>query len=83
MKISVFIPTLNEEQAIGGVVQAVPRNWVDEIIVADNGSTDDNVKRALAAGARVVHFTASEEEPGMKHPGKGAFVPGKSSTLRL
>jgi len=55
MKISVVIPALNEEQAIGGVVQAVPRDWVDEIIVADNGSTDDTVKRALAAGARVVH----------------------------
>jgi len=55
VKISVVIPTLNEEQAIGGVVQAVPRDWVDEIIVADNGSTDDTVKRALAAGARVVH----------------------------
>jgi glycosyltransferase involved in cell wall biosynthesis len=55
VNISVVIPALNEEQAIGGVVQALPREWVSEIIVADNGSTDDTVKRALAAGARVVH----------------------------
>jgi glycosyltransferase involved in cell wall biosynthesis len=55
MKISVVIPALDEEQAIGGVVQAVPRHLVNEIIVADNGSTDDTVTRAVDAGARVVH----------------------------
>jgi glycosyltransferase involved in cell wall biosynthesis len=55
MKISVVIPALNEEQAIGGVVQAVPRELVHEVIVADNGSTDQTVARAVAAGARVVH----------------------------
>jgi glycosyltransferase involved in cell wall biosynthesis len=54
MKISVVIPALNEEQAIGGVVQAVPRELVQEIIVADNGSTDNTAERAVAAGARVV-----------------------------
>jgi glycosyltransferase involved in cell wall biosynthesis len=55
MKISVVIPALNEEQAIGGVVQAVPTELVHEIIVADNGSTDRTVEKAVAAGARVVH----------------------------
>ena len=55
MKISVVIPALDEERAIGGVVQAVPRHMVNEIIVADNGSTDDTVARAVDAGARVVH----------------------------
>ena len=55
MKISVFIPALDEEQAIGSVVQDVPGDLVEEIIVADNGSTDDTVARATAAGARVVH----------------------------
>ncbi|UCG11986.1 MAG: glycosyltransferase family 2 protein [Deltaproteobacteria bacterium] len=55
MKISVVIPALNEEQAIGGVVRAIPNALVDEIIVADNGSTDGTAAQALAAGARVVH----------------------------
>jgi glycosyltransferase involved in cell wall biosynthesis len=55
MKISVVIPALNEEQAIGGVVQAIPSELVHEIIVADNGSTDNTAERAVAAGARVVH----------------------------
>jgi glycosyltransferase involved in cell wall biosynthesis len=55
MHISVVIPALNEEAAIGGVVGEVPRQLVQEIIVVDNGSTDRTAARASAAGARVVH----------------------------
>ena len=54
MKISVVIPTLNEEEAIGEVVAAVPADRVHEIIVVDNGSTDNTRKNATIAGARVV-----------------------------
>lgn len=51
--IVVIIPALNEEQAIGGVVERIP-TFVDRIIVADNGSTDRTASRASAAGAEVV-----------------------------
>ncbi len=54
MKISVVIPTYNEEKAIGQVVRGVPDNSVHEIIVVDNGSTDDTAIQAALAGARVV-----------------------------
>jgi glycosyltransferase involved in cell wall biosynthesis len=54
MKITVIIPAFNEEQAIGEVVGAVPVDRVHEIIVVDNGSTDDTAKQASLAGARVV-----------------------------
>jgi glycosyltransferase involved in cell wall biosynthesis len=54
MKISVVIPTYNEEKAIGEVVRGVPQNIVNEIIVVDNGSTDDTALQAALAGARVV-----------------------------
>ncbi|MBW2705914.1 MAG: glycosyltransferase [Deltaproteobacteria bacterium] len=60
MKISVVIPTFNEEQAIGDVVRAVPVERVHEIIVVDNGSSDDTAQRASAAGARVIQ----EPRPG-------------------
>jgi glycosyltransferase involved in cell wall biosynthesis len=53
----VVIPTLNEEAAIAGVVGAIPPGAVDDIIVADSGSTDRTVERALAAGARIVSET--------------------------
>ena len=54
MKISVVIPALNEGQAIGEVVRAVPADRVHEIVVVDNGSTDDTAAQASSAGARVI-----------------------------
>lgn len=51
--IAVIIPALNEERAIGHVIAAIP-DWVDDIIVADNGSTDRTADVARAHGARVV-----------------------------
>ena len=50
---AVIIPTLNEEQSIGKVIADIP-DWVDDIIVVDNGSTDRTVEVAIAHGARVV-----------------------------
>ena len=55
LKISVVIPALNEEQAIGDVVASVPRDRVTQIIVVDNGSIDGTPERAMAAGAQVIH----------------------------
>lgn len=52
--IAVIIPVLNEEQSIGNVLDAIPE-WVDVVIVADNGSTDDTPRIAEEKGARVVH----------------------------
>ena len=52
--ISVIIAALNEEAAIGNVIDSVPRNLADEIVVVDNGSSDRTAEIASAAGARVV-----------------------------
>ncbi|MBW1996927.1 MAG: glycosyltransferase [Deltaproteobacteria bacterium] len=53
-RISVIIPALNEARSIGKVISSLP-SWVDDIIVADNGSSDDTVRIARSRGARVVH----------------------------
>ena len=52
--VSVVIAALNEEEAIGKVINDVPRQIADEIIVVDNGSSDRTAEIAAAAGARVV-----------------------------
>ncbi|HWF89157.1 MAG TPA: glycosyltransferase family 2 protein [Pyrinomonadaceae bacterium] len=52
---SVIIAALNEEAAIGKVIESVPKDLVDEIVVVDNGSTDRTAEVASAAGARVVN----------------------------
>lgn len=52
--VAVIIPTLNEVEAIGDVIAELPKPLVDEIIVADSGSTDGTQEAARAAGARVL-----------------------------
>jgi len=52
--ISVIIAALNEEATIAKVIDAVPRDIADEIVVVDNGSRDRTAEVATAAGARVV-----------------------------
>jgi glycosyltransferase involved in cell wall biosynthesis len=52
--VTLVIPTLNEEASIGDVVRAIPRDVVERVIVADGGSTDATVERALDAGADVI-----------------------------
>lgn len=53
-RIGVVIPALDEEKAIARVIADIPE-WVDEIVVADNGSRDRTAEIARQAGARVVH----------------------------
>jgi glycosyltransferase involved in cell wall biosynthesis len=53
-RIAAIIPVLDEEGAIGPVLAAMPREWVDEIVVVDGGSHDRSVAVATAAGARVI-----------------------------
>lgn len=52
--VSVIVAALNEEEALGQVIRAIPRNIADEIIVVDNGSTDRTPDVARRAGARVI-----------------------------
>ena len=61
MTIGVVIPALDEESAIGSVVGDLRalRNAdggpvVDDVVVCDNGSTDETARRATEAGARIV-----------------------------
>jgi len=53
-RIVAVIPALDEEEAIGAVVRAIPP-FVAATIVVDNGSRDRTADAARAAGARVVH----------------------------
>jgi glycosyltransferase involved in cell wall biosynthesis len=58
--VSVVMPCLNEEAAIGACIDKIQRTFAaagirGEIVVCDNGSTDASVAIAERMGARVVH----------------------------
>ena len=53
-KISVIIPALNEEESIGQVLNDIPGEVVEEVIVVDNGSNDNTVTVAKSLGASVI-----------------------------
>ena len=55
LTISVIIPAFNEEQSIGKVVNDIPKDVVQYVIVVDNNSTDSTAKVAQEAGAIVLH----------------------------
>ena len=95
--IAVVIPAYNEEQSIAKVIRdiAALREFpgtnasdflIDDIVVCDNGSTDDTASEACNAGARVIY----ESQPGygsaclaaikvLKNPDIVVFVDGDHS----
>lgn len=54
MKIAVIIPAYNEEQSIGKVIDDIPKDLVNEIVVVNNNSTDATAGVAAAQGATVL-----------------------------
>jgi glycosyltransferase involved in cell wall biosynthesis len=63
IEISIVMPCLNEARTVGICIEKALRGIralgvAGEVIVADNGSTDDSCEIARAAGARVVSVAA-------------------------
>lgn len=52
--IDVIVPAYNEEESIHLVVRDIPSDFVRDIIVCNNGSTDNTAQKAESAGAIVV-----------------------------
>jgi glycosyltransferase involved in cell wall biosynthesis len=53
-RVALIIPALNEEQSIGRVLEGLPPNLYERVIVVDNGSTDQTAEVARRGGASVV-----------------------------
>jgi glycosyltransferase involved in cell wall biosynthesis len=81
VKLIVQIPALNEEETIAEVVSHVPRSIpgidVIEVLLIDDGSTDETVARARAAG--VDHVVSHTARRGLAY----AYQTGIDTCLRL
>lgn len=68
-KITAIILAKNESSMIEGCLNSL--TWCDEVLVVDNGSTDDTVAKAEALGARVITFShpsfARKRNEALKH----------------
>jgi glycosyltransferase involved in cell wall biosynthesis len=78
LELSIVIPCLNEADTIGAVVQKAfaaikAEGLAAEVIVADNGSTDDSASISTALGARVVN---------VPRPGYGEALMGGINAAR-
>ena len=53
-KLSAVIPTINEENTIGGIIDELRNSGVSEIIIVDTNSTDRTRDIAREKGARII-----------------------------
>ena len=94
MRFSLIIPALNEAASLGPLLAELPPGMVQQVIVVDNGSTDNTVEVAQAAGAQVIKeprrgygfacaagTAAADGDMLVFMDGDGSFVPGELSTL--
>lgn len=78
--ISFVVPARNEAAGIGACVDALAEQSGHvrvEVIVVDNGSSDDTASIAAARGARVVH----EPRPGLAHARQAGLVAAHAPIL--
>lgn len=67
MKVSLVIPAYNESDNIRKVIDVAKKvNLIDEIVVVDDGSTDDTYEKAISAGVKVFRHE--------KNKGKGEAI---------
>ena len=62
MKVTLLVPTLNEIEGMQAVMPRVKREWCDQIIILDGGSTDSTVAYSKAQG----YFVYVQKEPGLR-----------------
>ena len=56
LRVIALSPVLDEREKIAAVISRVPRDFVDEILIVDDGSSDDSPQVARSLGATVIEL---------------------------
>jgi len=62
MKTTIIVPTLNEIQGMSGIMPRIKREWYDQLIIVDGGSSDGTVEYAAENG----YLVYVQKEPGIR-----------------
>ncbi|MFL7867179.1 MAG: glycosyltransferase family 2 protein [Anaerolineales bacterium] len=94
MQVSLIIPALNEAQCLARLLTEVPFEALQQVIVVDNGSSDDTAGVARSGGATVIDeprrgygfacaagLAAAEGDVVVFMDGDGSFVPAELTNL--
>jgi len=61
MKISCIVPAFNEESTISDVLKNIKKvKTIREIIVVDDGSTDNTFRQAKSEGVKVIRHSSNK-----------------------
>jgi glycosyltransferase involved in cell wall biosynthesis len=74
MKVTLLMPTLNEIEGMKAISPRIKREWVDEIVVVDGGSTDGTVDYAKKQGFRVIMEDKDKRGEGTSNSYKEAMA---------
>lgn len=70
LTVTLLIPTLNEIQGMKAVMPLVKKEWYDQLLIVDGGSTDGTVEYAREQG----WFLIEQQRPGLRHAYNEAFA---------
>lgn len=74
MKIIAIIPAYNVGKVLGKAIEAIPKGSIHEIVVVDDGSTDDTAEVARRMGAMVVSHGKNRGYGGAQKTGYGMAI---------
>jgi glycosyltransferase involved in cell wall biosynthesis len=63
MKVTLIIPTLNEIDGMKVIMPRIKKEWYDQLVILDGGSTDGTVEYARKQG----YFVHIQESPGIRN----------------